>query len=720
MIIPSNNRTVIGLQDFKSETFAIDQEDMGWISQILGAKLYSDKKKAVVREYSCNAQDAHADNGCPDLPISITVPTKDEPTLKIRDFGKGLSHEDISRVYIKYGKSTKRDSNSTTGCLGIGCKSAFSYTDSFNITSWHNGTCSRYTAQVDAQGRGILIPLSVEPSNDPTGIEIEVAVSESDVADFSQKIIDICKYFKVKPNIIGDLVIPELNKKIDGGFYFLTEFVQTSYYNRSQNVSNIIMGNVCYPVNAELVEGADSKERAILSMNNLYFNAEMGEVDFAPDREKLEYTRKTCQNLISLARRYMDNVRIIVQTNIDAASDFVSSIKVYSSTMATLGNPPYITPADFTYKGAKLVLSFEVKQFENLDKLKPFRLSYSCGEIKREKCGNYRNSMNVNMSDMHLTTILICDEDKFVRSKATRIFKENEGKIKQIYVMFKPTDGSELEAFNKYLESNGFNAHLKEYLRYSSTIEKYREARVSGGGYASRKRTFCTFECSSWISSDETLPDDKDKKLYLPLRFNKVVCPNGYEMTEDRINSIFERFLEAFPESKGIELYGIPVKDTKKLDNTWQNFFEYVKERVEDFIKNSYKREDHEILYLNSSSINHSVVTNSLSITELHVLDEVNKIVEIANKYGKAKTNRDLIITLGKISILANEINLGNASFIPHVSPINDLNNEVRLETWISRLLKKFPLLRVLDTYSIDNGLKDAIIQYVQMISTKA
>src|SRR5579862_6090082 len=94
---------------------------------------YSNKELAPLREYSTNARDSHIASGMPYRPIEITHPTVMEPELKIRDFGKGLTIDQLEEIYFKYWKSTKRNTNDQNGCLGIGAKSAFAYAPFYTV-----------------------------------------------------------------------------------------------------------------------------------------------------------------------------------------------------------------------------------------------------------------------------------------------------------------------------------------------------------------------------------------------------------------------------------------------------------------------------------------------------------------------------------------------------------------------------------------------------------
>ena len=165
MIITQNKVNVVtqGIQGAVS--FGIKQEGLAHIFNVLRNQLYSDKILAVLREYSCNAVDAHTEAGV-NRPIEVTLPSRLSLELKIRDYGFGLSETDIQEIYAFYGESTKRKSNSLIGQLGLGSKSAFAYGDNFVINSFYNGIKTTYNAYIDPSQIGQIATLASSPSNE--------------------------------------------------------------------------------------------------------------------------------------------------------------------------------------------------------------------------------------------------------------------------------------------------------------------------------------------------------------------------------------------------------------------------------------------------------------------------------------------------------------------------------------------------------------------------
>ena len=102
---------------------------------ILSSGLYANKIRAIIRELSCNAVDSHVAAGKQDTPFDVHLPNQLDPTFRIRDYGTGLTHDQVLNIYTTYFESTKTESNQFIGALGLGSKSPFSYTDNFTVTA---------------------------------------------------------------------------------------------------------------------------------------------------------------------------------------------------------------------------------------------------------------------------------------------------------------------------------------------------------------------------------------------------------------------------------------------------------------------------------------------------------------------------------------------------------------------------------------------------------
>ena len=125
----SNNQEII-IGTLNKKEFTIDDSNHV-IFDILRNKMYSDKIAAICREVSSNSRDANREAGLADQPIEIEFSDKQEllnvgdTCVIFRDFGIGINPDRLDNVFLKYGASTKRDTNAQTGGFGLGAKTPF-------------------------------------------------------------------------------------------------------------------------------------------------------------------------------------------------------------------------------------------------------------------------------------------------------------------------------------------------------------------------------------------------------------------------------------------------------------------------------------------------------------------------------------------------------------------------------------------------------------------
>lgn len=294
MIPQKSNRQVSsnGLGD--SKAFGISRKDEAHIMGILRDTLYTDKILAVLREYSSNAWDAHREAGKGDVPIKVTLPTFDDPKLTIRDYGRGLSPEDVFEIYTQYGASTKRETDEAVGTLGIGSKAGFAYSDTFTVTSFYGGSKRVYVALLGDDDVG-TINLVHEESSGEKGIQIEIAVSPKDICEFQYKAQGLFKWFRPKPDINIQLPKIEQNMVLDNGVILGT--IPDRYGYKTGGVWVAMMGCVPYAIKLdEVVRESELAEYARSECGVLFFD--IGEVDINASREELKYSDRTRKALM--------------------------------------------------------------------------------------------------------------------------------------------------------------------------------------------------------------------------------------------------------------------------------------------------------------------------------------------------------------------------------------------------------------------------------------
>ena len=259
---------------------------------ILSSGLYANKIRAIIRELSCNACDSHTAAGRADTPFDVHLPNSLEPHFSIRDYGTGLSHEQVTNIYTTYFESTKTNSNSFIGALGLGSKSPFSYTDNFTVTAIKDGKKGIYTAFINEAGVPSIALMLEEATDEAAGVEVKFAVNERyDFDKFRQEARNVYRHFALKPVISGnsdfrfELVDYESKDIIPG-----VHSIKGGY---SKSVA--VMGNIAYPI--DLPAGSDIGGLNNLLTCGLEMHFGIGELDFQASREGLSYIPLTVESI---------------------------------------------------------------------------------------------------------------------------------------------------------------------------------------------------------------------------------------------------------------------------------------------------------------------------------------------------------------------------------------------------------------------------------------
>ena len=240
----------------------------------------------------------------------VHMPNRLEPHFSVRDFGTGLSHEKIMKMYTTYFHSDKNTSNDYTGCLGLGSKSPFAYTDHFTVISHWNGEKRTYMAVLkegfphisifkDGEGKEM-----VEPTTEPNGLQVQFAVKTHDIYEFDNEALRLYPFFKMSPTIVGNSSIKakleDIAKRKAEGTYYVFHDDKIGFGIRQSDSRGplAIMGSIAYPIKLDNVPEGDNYNimRAILGANvDIHFP--IGDLQIAPSREQLSYKASTTKNI---------------------------------------------------------------------------------------------------------------------------------------------------------------------------------------------------------------------------------------------------------------------------------------------------------------------------------------------------------------------------------------------------------------------------------------
>lgn len=347
MNIESHSQKVDISEQINSYDCNFDPNDSGYMAKLLRDSIYTKKILAAIREPSSNAMDAHVEAGIQDRPIHVKLPTMVEPTFSCRDFGNGISFENMTSIYRTFGKSTKRNtdfkSQNQAGCFGIGRFAPLSIegNDSFTVRTFQNGKVGVYEVRIANDNNNTILEIGQFDTEEPNGLEISYSIDKAIVSIFNNTAKECFKYFSVHPTIVNELDYSpdKINSEINGTFDNGAEYYITKDQSRSSLF--VIMANIKYDFDKEeylsQIENFLSKEDfekidKLLRNFSIHLKVNAGEVSFPPSRETITFDKKTFKNITEYLLSVANTIIHFYQEKIDNAKtlkealDFANTI----------------------------------------------------------------------------------------------------------------------------------------------------------------------------------------------------------------------------------------------------------------------------------------------------------------------------------------------------------------------------------------------------------
>lgn len=298
--------------------FTFDDSDPT-LMMVLSGALYSNQPLAVVRETLCNGWDAHIEAGKQNVPLQVTLTNE---AVIFRDFGNGIAKNMIKPLFGTYGGSTKRANKFVTGGFGLGCKAPFSFTDHFQVTSYHDGERTIYNmskSSAEVNGKPSILPIASFPTEE-TGVEVNIPLKTSqDRSRFESLIHEVVRNGEMLVELNGKQLNTYPFSKAEMGFLL----VPLHYGNQIQ----IRLGNVIYPVPQSAEYGAELNRASkfvdkIAGLNerlSIIFQAPADSLSITPSRESLSLTPMTIATIRKLITECLDQAEANLQHKADVA-----------------------------------------------------------------------------------------------------------------------------------------------------------------------------------------------------------------------------------------------------------------------------------------------------------------------------------------------------------------------------------------------------------------
>jgi len=248
---------------------------------------YKNPYRAALREYTSNAYDEHIQAGVK-VPVEVNLPNTLSPVLTVQDFGRGLTREEL-KGFGTIGRSTKRDSNETTGGFGMGSKCALAAAAQFTVVSVKDGKRNTVIVARDERNIPHMNFLAEAETTDHSGTKVIIPISEvekfGDLSDF---------WIGWKPGTIlvddeeprRTVFNPKQFRQIGNGLAY-NDLSNTA---SSRDRVRVLINQVYYELDYNMTE-LTYKQQQLLKYNVI--RLDNGSVDIGPSREDLLYNART-------------------------------------------------------------------------------------------------------------------------------------------------------------------------------------------------------------------------------------------------------------------------------------------------------------------------------------------------------------------------------------------------------------------------------------------
>ena len=690
---------------------------------ILSSGLYANKIRAVIRELSCNAVDSHAAAGNTGTPFDVHLPNSLEPHFSIRDYGTGLSHEQVTNIYTTYFESTKTNSNAFIGALGLGSKSPFSYTDNFTVTAIQNGRKGIYTAFINEAGVPSIAQMMEEATDEPAGVEVKFAVnSRYDFDKFRQEARIVYKHFALRPVVSGN-----------GDFSFVDaeyesrDIVPGVHSFKTSSSSAAVMGNIAYPIDVPAADQSINPElRALLSCG-LEMHFDIGELDFQASREGLSYIPSTVAAINRKLEQVNAALTLVLAKEADAIENlwdravflykkkehrlWTAAVAKYATDTAlpTYNDKQYNRLARFDFKVEDLASTYNIV----IKQLRQSRGSkvVSNNKSHTEYAPNHAKDANghyITWQEWHVgvdadSHFVINDLKTGASERARYHYKETGCDVysRVIWILEKADK-------TKDMDTKAFFAAIQEpptARRFAASTLKQRERETLGrnvsilklekrsqGGYNYRR----TDEDMVWRDAGKAGAfDPAVTHYYVPLSGFQMLSAKGYTSGKELYDDV-----NSMPGLFNGTIYGVrkaDIEEVKKMKN-WINF------------------EDHIAAKLNGKDV--SKLLMSLVKANLDNRDIFDFPKGVVDKIDANSPYTKMILEFkGVDKFTGNQYNMKNLfrKFAPNANLSPDALT-VKYQQQLNEVVRRYPLLNNLSTYRVEAS---DIAEYVNLIDSK-
>lgn len=720
-------------------------------------RIYKDKPGAIVREYSTNASDAHILANLSAKEITVTLPSLKDPTLRVRDFGAGLTEDEISNRYCILGESDKRENNDLNGQLGLGCKSGFAYGDSFIVTAWVNGKKSVYNiikGDLEKEGQLLRMAETDMEEGDRTGIEVSIPIKTEDISTIHTKAVDFFKYWEVLP-IINNLTSEEQERlaKWRNETPFLSGKgwqirPNSSDYGNGKGVA--LMGQVAYPIDWSMLRSkmaitADKRILLeILQSNDIVLSFPIGALKFTINREELEYTETTYKNLEEKIEEIFVALREAVIKKFADAKSIWEAKRIHLALFGkNIGDKEEneeedtdaikVLEGDFyrledMFKGSLFWNGIEIKtpHFSNMnmwdvdspdqllcdtnDPATPCLISYCKKKTRVKKLRCTADEYNRITPYSGVKVIVVDGRMASMTQTVARYFLLPENsKTHKVHILRFANDDQKAAFFKHYHFDTAEFTNLSTIVEDVRAWQKTNRKSYSSGGGAVAKLKYIDVETGAIEEADVALRDLEDGGVFVGFSRKRALLPNGNQPRLENVSSSMA-ILAKYCNEEVDRVYCIPEGKLEakwfqkaKDEGLWVDLSSFLKENVEVVVTDDMKRKYHYDKYITNGR--HGI------INEVWMNAIIEKL-ESGNPEFNA-LSQEMVSDPDDFSDLSNALEFFGLPAVSFGRSPADYNR------MITDIRNKYPLLEhlTIGAYSyLDKKKLSAVVEYIETV----
>lgn len=639
---------------------------------LLISKLYKDRLAAFIRELSTNAYEAHQMLGIENEQFEITLPTMLTQSFKIRDFGPGLSIEQVGKVYTTIFESTKTGSNDMGGCFGLGSKSPFAYADNFGVISYHGGMKYCYSVFRNEEGFPMMNLLHQEQSNERTGIEVSIPVSRNDFTTVENKAREIYKWFIVPPKCVNGRPFERCNPETKGsnfGHYAPTHISRASAR----------MGNIVYTIDSGLCNLHNLERYPIV------VEFPIGALTPEPSREGLSFDKKTKraieESFATIKKEFIDKI----QPKIDIAIDYSDAV---ITARELVRNSPVML-SELKWKGQVLNESLGY-------------LNHDIGDAKHI-VGDKLKKVSSNHISINQNACYFVLDKKCAYQQIIKFFALSNGLgNNRMYICDEVYNTHERQKFINFFKIDPSKLVLVSSIPY---VAPARQVSTKTNRHVTKMFEWKEHETNAYSWKDVELDVKTEKGMYVVYYNNKILVGDR-EVTPSKLKNLINLI-----KYKGV-VYGVKKDTVDKIAKTgnWTNFLDYAKPIAYHVMKSA-SVEDAEIAAKIIQDFQYSRTTSHNFIA---AAAKMSNFTINHNDVSLAMAEYVKIHTLAKMDYRT----MGQVAQEFYNESLSNIGSTKSLDrTKYGRLLKildnKFPLLAQVKTY--DDSVVKELASYISL-----